>query len=72
MLEMLNLVDFKLNVGKSELDPVRDIQFLGIRLCLDLGRAVFPDFKAKEIVVHTYNLSSQSVLSFHQVSWIPW
>ena len=32
------LVGFKLNEGKSELDPVQDIQFLGLCLCLDQGR----------------------------------
>ena len=34
-----DLVGFKLNKAKSELDPVQDIQFLGLRLHLNQGRA---------------------------------
>ena len=68
LLQTLNLVGFKLNVRKSELEPFHNIQFLSIWLCLVLGRAVIPDSKAQEIVAHAYNLSSQSHLSVHQVS----
>ena len=38
LLKSLDLVGFKLNEEKSELDLVQDIEFLGIRLCLDQGR----------------------------------
>ena len=68
LLQTLDLVVFKLNVHKSELEPVQDMQFLGVQLFLDLGRAVLPDSKAWEIVAHCHNLSSQSHLSFKQVS----
>ena len=33
------MVGPKLNEAKSELEPVQDIRFLGLRLCLDQGRA---------------------------------
>ena len=33
------MVDLRLNEAKSELEPVRDIQFLGLQLHLDQGRA---------------------------------
>ena len=36
-LKTLDLVGLKFNEGKSDLDPVQDIQFLGIRLHLDQG-----------------------------------
>ena len=39
LLNMLDLVGFVLNRKKSELDLTQDIQFLGIRLRLDLGEA---------------------------------
>ena len=62
---MLRMVGFKLNVAKSE--PGQEIQFLGIPLLLDLGRALLPESKTWEIVAVVYNLSSQSVLLFQQV-----
>ena len=46
LLQTLELVGFKLNVDKSEVEPVQDIQFHSVRLQLDLGRAVLPDSKA--------------------------
>ena len=64
LLTMLRMVGFKLNIVKSELKPVKDIQFLGIQLHVDLGRAILPDSKAWKIVAHTYNISSKSLLSF--------
>ena len=53
---------------KSELDLTQDIQFLGIRLRLDLGEASLPESKAWEIVAHTRHLSSLHVLTYTQVS----
>ena len=50
MLKSLDMVVFKLNTKKSKLDLVQDIQFLGIRLRLDLGIALPPESKAWEIV----------------------
>ena len=64
LLVTQRMVGFKLNVAKSEQVPVQDIQFPSIRLCLDLGRALLPESKAREVVVCAYNLSSQSILSF--------
>ena len=40
---------FILNRKKSELDLTQDLQFLGIRLRLDLGEASLPESKAWEI-----------------------
>ena len=61
---------FKLNLAKSELEPVQDIQVLGLTSCLDLGRAlvILPESRAREIVTHAYKLSSQSYMLFQQVS----
>ena len=52
------MVGMKLNVSKLELDSVQDIQFLGIQLRLDLGRADLPDLQGSGIVLCAY--SSQS------------
>ena len=53
---------------KSELDLTRDLQFLGIRLRLDLGEASLPESKAWEIAARARHLSSLHVLSYTQVS----
>ena len=68
LLSTLNLFGFILNEKKSDLDLVQDIQFLGIRLRLDLGVALLPESKAWEIATHACQLSSLRVLSYHQVS----
>ena len=68
LLEKLNLVGFVLNEKKSKLDLVQDIQFLGIRLCLDLGVALLPESKAQEIATRACKLSSLRALSYYQVS----
>ena len=68
LLSTLDLVGFILNRKKSELDLVQDLQFLGIRLRLDLGEASLPESKAWEIVARTRHLSSLLVLTYHQVS----
>ena len=57
-----------INTKKSELDLVQDIQFLRICLRLDLGRALLPESKAQEIAAGACRISSQPVLSYHQVS----
>ena len=46
----------------------QDLQFLWIRLCLDLGEASLPESKAWEIVARTRYLSSLQVLTYSQVS----
>ena len=68
LLEMLDMVGFILNRKKSELDLVQDIQFLSIRLRLDSGRALLPEYKAREIVARACDLSSLRILSYQQVS----
>ena len=68
LLEMLDLVGFVLNRNKSELELVQDIQFLGIRLRMDLGESLLPESKAREIVARACDLSSLRVLSYHRVS----
>ena len=50
LIDTLDLVGFILNRKKSELDLTQDLQFLGIHLRLDLGRALLPESKAGEIV----------------------
>ena len=68
LLQTLDLVGLKLNEGKSELVPVQDIQFLGLQLCLDQGRASLPISKAWEIIACACRISSQIVLSCREVS----
>ena len=53
---------------KSELYQVQDIQFLGVHLRLDLGRAFHPESKAWEIIARACELSSQQVLSYQRVA----
>ena len=47
------MVGLKLDKATSELEPVQDIQFLGLRLRLDQGRASLPISKAREIIART-------------------
>ena len=68
LISTLDLVGFILNRRKSELDLVQDLQFLGIRLRLDLGEASLPESKAWEIVARTRHLSSLRLLTYQQVS----
>ena len=42
LIDTLDLVGFILNRKKSELDLTQDLQFLGIHLRLDLGKALLP------------------------------
>ena len=62
------MVGLKLNEAKSELEPVQDIQFLGLWFHLDKGRASLPISKAQEIIAHACLVSSQRVLSYREVS----
>ena len=68
LIDTLDLVGFILNRKKSELDLTQDLQFLGIHLRLDLGRALLPESKAGEIVACARHLSSLKVLDYSQVS----
>ena len=68
LLNTLDLVGFILIRKKSELDLTQDLQFLGIRLRLDLGIALLPESKAWEIVARARHLSSLKVLNYTQVS----
>ena len=69
LLNTLDLVGFILNRKKSELYLTQDLQFLGIRLRLDLGIAFLPESKAGEIVARARHLSSLRVLlNYTQVS----
>ena len=68
LINTLDLVGFILNRKKSELDLTQDLQFLGIRLRLDLGEASLPESKAWEIVACARHLSSLRVLTYSQVS----
>ena len=62
------MVGLRLNEAKSELEPVQDNQFLGLRLHLDQGRASLPVSKAREIMAHACRTSSQKTLSYTEVS----
>ena len=68
LLNMLDLVGLILNQKKSELDLTQDLQFLGIHLRLDLGKALLPESKAYERVARALHLSSLKVLNYTQVS----
>ena len=68
LINTLDLVGFVLNRKKSELDLTQDLQFLGIRLRLDIGKALLPESKAWEIVARARHLSSLRVLNYTQVS----
>ena len=68
LINTLDLVGFIGNRKKSELDLTQDLQFLGIRLRLDLGEASLPQSKAWEIVARAHHLSSLRVLTYSQVS----
>ena len=68
LINTLDLVGFVLNRKKSELDLTQDLQFLRIRLRLDLGEASLPESKAWEIVARPRHLSSLRVLTYSQVS----
>ena len=61
LLETLDLVGLKLNEAKSKLDPVQDIQFLGLQLRLDQGRASLSISKAQEIIAGACRISFQTV-----------
>ena len=50
LLNILNMVGLRLNEAKSKLEPVRDIQFLGLRLHLDQGRASLQVSISQEIM----------------------
>ena len=50
-----------------ELDLTQDLQFLGIHLRLDLGKALLPESKAWEIVACACHLSSLKVLNYTRV-----
>ena len=67
LLDTLDLVGYILNRKKSELDLTQDLQFLGIHLRLDLGKALLPESKAREIVACACHLSSLKVLNYTQV-----
>ena len=67
LIDTLDLVGFILNRKKSELDLTQGLQFLGIHLRLDLGRALLPESKAGEIVACAGHLSSLKVLNYSQV-----
>ena len=61
------MVGLKINKAKSELEPVQDIQFLGLRLRLGQGSASLPISKAREIITCACRISSQRVLSYREV-----
>ena len=67
LINTLDLVGFILNRKKSELDLTQDLQFLGIRLRLDLREASLPESKASEIVARARHLSSLSTNLFLSV-----
>ena len=62
------MVGLRLNEAKSKLEPVQDIQFLGLQLHLDQGRASLPISKAREIMAQSCRISSQKILLYKEVS----
>ena len=67
LIDTLDLVGFILNRKKSELDLTQDLQFLGIHLRLDLGRALLPESKAGEIVACAPSILPQGTKLFSSV-----
>ena len=67
LIDTLDLVGFILNRKKSELDLTQDLQFLGIHLRLDLGRASLPESKAGEIVACAPSILPQGTRLFSSV-----
>ena len=57
-----------LNEVKSELEPIQDIKFMGLRLHLDQMRASLPISKVQEIMAHACQISSKKILSYTEVS----
>ena len=70
LIKTPDLVGLNLNEEKSELDLVQDIQFLGLRLYLDQGRASLPVSKAREIIARACRISSHTFLSYTHVHGI--
>ena len=68
LLNILNMVGLRLNEKKFELEPVQDIQFLGLRLLLDQGRASLPVSKAWDIMAYVCGISSQKTMWYTEVS----
>ena len=68
LVNILNMVGLRLNEAKSKLEPVQDIQFLGLQLHLDQGRASLPISKAREIMAQSCRISSQKILLYKEVS----
>ena len=68
LLNILNMVGLSLNEAKSELEPVQDIQFLGLTLLLDHGRVSLPVSKAQGDRAHVCRISSMKTLSYIEVS----
>ena len=66
LLHTQNMVGLRLNKAKPELELVQDIQFLGLRLRLDEGRASLPISKAWEIIAHTCQIFSQKIFVLHR------
>ena len=69
LMNTLDLVGFVLSRKKSELNLTQDLQFLGIRLRLDLAEASLPESKAWEIVACARHLSSLHVLTYTPSYW---
>ena len=63
LLQMAELVGFKQNIKKSEIEPFQDIQFLLFYPSLDQGRAVLLHLKAWEVVKHMHCKTIDSNLS---------
>ena len=58
------MVGLSLNEAKSELEPVQDIQFLGLPLLLDQGRVSLPVSKAQGDRAHVCRISYTEVSQF--------
>ena len=67
LMNMLDLVGFVLNRKKSELDLTQDLQFLGIRLRLDVGEASLPESKAWEICTRTPSILPPCTILYSSV-----
>ena len=62
------MVGLKLNEVESELEPVQDIQFLQLRLCLNQGRDSLPISEARMIIARACQIFEQRSIPVHGIS----
>ena len=67
LLNILNMVGLRFNEAKSELEPVQDIQFLGLPLFLDQARVSIPVLKQGRYGTHVPNILPENLVAHRSV-----